>query len=130
MSWRAIRFSGLSIAALAFLFSCGTSGGTAGSRPQASAGASNQSGGSTGIVISGGGGPGLIIDCDPSAPGSACNPQTPAPPRCGDGTLTDDQAWDDANTQDGDGCQANCLATQPGYSCSPAGKPCHELVIC
>ncbi len=31
---------------------------------------------------------------------------------------------------DGDGCQGNCLAVEPGFSCNPPGKPCHELVIC
>jgi len=44
--------------------------------------------------------------------------------------LTDDEACDDGNRADDDGCQANCLATLPGYSCNPPGKPCHELVVC
>jgi len=78
---------------------------------------------------SGGTGP-VIIDCDPSAPGSACNPDTPAPPHCGDGALDDDEACDDGNREDGDGCQGNCLLAAPGFSCNPPGKPCHELVLC
>jgi fibro-slime domain-containing protein len=73
---------------------------------------------------------GLNVACDPTAPGSPCNPDTPAPPGCGDGTLADDEACDDGNRAENDGCQGNCLATLPGYSCNPAGKPCHELVVC
>jgi len=76
------------------------------------------------------GGPALNLGCDPMQNGSACNPSTPTPLGCGDGMLSDDEACDDGNKNDGDGCQANCLATQPGFSCSPPGKPCHELVIC
>ena len=97
-----------------------------------SAGGPGQSGGGASGVPGGNGAAGLgfNIGCSPTDPGSPCNPDTPAPPGCGDGKLTDDEACDDGNTIDGDGCQGNCLATMPGYSCNPAGKPCHELVIC
>src|SRR5215831_11570044 len=37
----------------------------------------------------------------------------PAPPGCGDGVLAKDEACDDGNTVSGDGCAANCLATEP-----------------
>jgi len=75
-------------------------------------------------------GGGLDLGCDPGDPSGKCSPDAPAPPGCGDGLLSDDEACDDGNRADGDGCQGNCLATQPGYSCNPPGKPCHELVIC
>src|SRR4051812_17582124 len=70
------------------------------------------------------------IMCAPSDPGSPCSPDAAAPPGCGDGVLTDDEACDDANTIGMDGCQGNCLAVDPGYSCNPPGKACHELVVC
>ena len=70
------------------------------------------------------------IMCDPKQPGSPCSPDAPAPPGCGDGVLTPDEACDDGNTTANDGCQANCLAVDPGYSCNPPGQACHELVVC
>ena len=54
----------------------------------------------------------------------------PAPPGCGDGMLTPDEACDDGNTVSGDGCSANCLTVEPGYSCVPPGKPCQKIAIC
>src|SRR5215203_1276012 len=48
------------------------------------------------------------ITCDPNEPGSPCSPDAPAPPGCGDGVLTDDEACDDGNTTGSDGCQGNC----------------------
>lgn len=70
------------------------------------------------------------IMCDPQDPGSPCSPDAPAPPGCGDGVLTEDEACDDGNTTGSDGCQGNCLAVDPGYSCNPPGQACHELVVC
>jgi fibro-slime domain-containing protein len=72
--------------------------------------------------------PSLI--CDPTADNSPCGPDAPAPPGCGDGILTEDEACDDGNRDDADGCHGNCLAVYPGYSCNPPGEPCHELVLC
>jgi cysteine-rich repeat protein len=60
-----------------------------------------------------------MVGCDPNMPGSPCSPDAPAPPGCGDGKLTDDEACDDGNREENDGCQGNCLSTQPGYSCNP-----------
>ncbi len=70
------------------------------------------------------------IMCDPKVAGSPCSPDAPAPPGCGDGELTKDEACDDGNTTADDGCQGNCLAVDPGYSCNPPGQACHELVVC
>jgi len=53
-----------------------------------------------------------------------------APPNCGDGLLTSDEACDDAGTVSGDGCAANCLVVEEGYSCNPPGVPCRLLAIC
>ena len=131
MNRRVLLLCGLTSALLSWLPACSTSSGARESRTVSSAGASSQSGGSSGVTIDpGAGGPGFNIGCDPTASGSPCNPDTPAPSGCGNGMLDDDEACDDGNRTDGDGCQANCLTTQPGFSCSPPGKPCHELVIC
>ncbi len=70
------------------------------------------------------------LTCDPTAPNSPCSPDAPAPPGCADGVLDEDEACDDGNSENGDGCQGNCLAVDPGYSCNPPGEACHELVVC
>ena len=127
------RLCALGSVVLLSLPSCGTKSGGLQSGVRPSAGASSQNGaGASGLPTGspGAGMPGLNVGCDPADPNSSCNPGATAPPGCGDGELTEDEACDDGNTADGDGCQGNCLATQPGYSCNPAGKPCHELVIC
>jgi fibro-slime domain-containing protein len=68
-----------------------------------------------------------------SATGPIVDPTTPpmqAPPGCGDGTLTSDEACDDGNTDDGDGCYGNCLQVQPGFSCPNPGQACREIARC
>jgi len=56
--------------------------------------------------------------------------EKPAPPGCGDGVLTSDEACDDGNTQSGDGCIANCLQVERGFSCPNAGKLCRAIARC
>ena len=102
---------------------CSAGGGNAIERKKSG----NGSGGSAGSIVVGGGQGSL---CDPTAPDSPCSPTAPAPPGCGDGILTSDEACDDANLEDGDGCWANCLGVDPGYSCQPPGQPCHEIARC
>lgn len=132
MYQRVTWLSGLGMAVLACVQACSSSTKTGSALRPSDGGSANSSGGGTGLIITptAGSGSGLNVGCDPQAPGSPCNPETPAPAGCGDGMLADDEACDDGNRNDGDGCLGNCLATQPGFSCSPPGKPCHELVIC
>jgi fibro-slime domain-containing protein len=49
---------------------------------------------------------------------------------CGDGVRSQDEACDDGNTTGGDGCAADCLTVDPGYSCTPSGQPCHRIARC
>lgn len=50
---------------------------------------------------------------------------------CGDGKLDrKKEACDDANTEDGDGCSADCTTVADGYTCHPPGEKCRLLVIC
>jgi len=90
------------------------------------------SGGSGALIVTDNGGSAnlVVTTCDPTAPGSPCGPNAAAPPNCGDGALTSDEACDDGNRMDGDGCAANCLAVERGYSCNPPGKPCQEIARC
>jgi fibro-slime domain-containing protein len=57
-------------------------------------------------------------------------PEQVAPPGCGDGTLTSDEACDDGNRVSGDGCNAACLIVERGFSCPNPGKPCRAIARC
>jgi fibro-slime domain-containing protein len=122
--------------ALGGLVACSAGSGSQGSgelEPGGRSGASGGSigvGGSSGSSGSGGGGGtgGTVMVCM----GEEC-PDGGGPPPvgiCGDGILTEDEACDDGNTDDGDGCAANCFSVDPGYSCNPPGVPCHVIALC
>lgn len=49
---------------------------------------------------------------------------------CGNGDRTADEACDDGNTESNDGCSADCKVVEPGFSCQPAGQPCHRVARC
>lgn len=52
------------------------------------------------------------------------------PGTCADGLLDDDEACDDKNHDNGDGCKGDCLEVEEGWSCNPPGQPCHKMAIC
>jgi len=54
----------------------------------------------------------------------------PGPPGCGNGERTEDEACDDGNKVSGDGCAANCLATERGFSCATPNQPCQAIALC
>jgi fibro-slime domain-containing protein len=87
----------------------GSSGGAAGSNPQGG-----------GPILSSGNGPIL---------GTGGN-DAEAPPNCGNGELTDDEACDDGNKTSGDGCSETCLQVERGFSCASPGKACREIARC
>src|SRR5690606_12646404 len=33
-------------------------------------------------------------------------------------------------SKSGDGCSANCLVVEPGFSCAEPGKPCLPIALC
>lgn len=53
-----------------------------------------------------------------------------APPGCGNGVLTDDEACDDGNEVSGDGCAEDCLLTEAGFSCAVPAQPCRQIALC
>jgi len=55
---------------------------------------------------------------------------TPPHSICGDGVRSQDEACDDGNNAAGDGCAADCLTVDPGFSCTPSGQPCHRIARC
>jgi cysteine-rich repeat protein len=65
-----------------------------------------------------------VLGCD------LVDPPLEAPPGCGNGELTDDEACDDSNRDSGDGCAGDCLATEPGYSCAAPGQLCRQIARC
>ena len=119
MSSRALQLLGLGIGALCVVLACSPATSKRGVT-LGSGGSGNGSGGTGTIDIAGTLGSGIVdLGCDPSVPADGCSPDAPAPAGCGDGMRAEDEACDDGNRNDGDGCQGNCLATQPGYSCNP-----------
>lgn len=56
--------------------------------------------------------------------------EVPIPPGCGDGNLAEDEACDDGNTVSGDGCSAQCLIAEPGFSCAEPGRACRRIARC
>jgi fibro-slime domain-containing protein len=64
------------------------------------------------------------------ASGSGPAPLDSGPMVCGNGALTRDEACDDGNTGEGDGCSADCRAIETGYSCQPPGEACRRIARC
>ncbi len=52
------------------------------------------------------------------------------PPVCGDGERTSEEACDDGNTTDGDGCAGDCSAVEENYACPIPGQDCVLIVVC
>jgi fibro-slime domain-containing protein len=110
--------SGLLLALIANACSAGGGGDPLGpGNTGGSAGSSAQSGGPN---LAGGNGPIL------GTGGSTMQ----APPNCGNGELTDDEACDDGNKSSGDGCSETCLQVERGFSCASPGKACREIARC
>lgn len=115
--------------------SCGNS--PTGTRPgSGTAGSASGSGVGGAVIIAtaagaGGSSRGILGVCNPNNPSSTCYVNAPAPAGCGDGKLDPThEACDDGNRNPGDGCASNCLSVEPGYSCIPAGAPCHRVARC
>lgn len=106
-------------------------GDTGGDGGTLSVGGNGGSGGASGGVGGGvgarGGSAGGIAVCTTDCPEGGGPPPIGV---CGDGILTEDEACDDGNTADDDGCAANCFTVDPGFSCSPPGVPCHVVALC
>jgi len=117
-----------SVAALLLLAGCGAGGednGIVVTDPGAGGAPVIGNGGSTNGVIPVTGG----SDCT----GDSCvltEGEPVAPPNCGNGELTQDEACDDGNKVSGDGCSETCLLAEPGFSCAVAGQACRQIARC
>jgi len=56
--------------------------------------------------------------------------EPPATANCADGTRDPDEACDDGNKDDGDGCASNCRRVEPGYVCADPGQLCSAIAKC
>jgi fibro-slime domain-containing protein len=74
------------------------------------------------LHLPGGGQAGSLNIVDPS--------MQPAPAGCGDGALTPDEACDDGNQVNADGCLANCLGVDAGFTCPKPGEACRPFARC
>jgi len=92
--------------------------GVAGGTPGGGGSAGSEAGGSAGSTARVP--PGSMLDITAGMPGT--------PPGCGDAVLADDEACDDGNRLSGDGCSADCLTLEVGFSC--AGPRCMPIAAC
>jgi fibro-slime domain-containing protein len=111
--------SGLCVAAV-----CASLGACAGVKPLSQTGGGGASGNDASITPPRqDGGPSFdIVTADLSI--------APQHSVCGDGVRSQDEACDDGNAMGDDGCAANCLTVDPGFSCTPPGLPCHRIARC
>ena len=130
-NWAGLSARWLACGALCFGLSlaCSTKSPSGGSalHPEAGSG-NNTSGGASGTGGTGTGatGGGIVL-----CVGDSCGGGMPTTmPACGNGVLTDDEACDDGNTVSKDGCSANCLMVEVGYSCVVAGQLCAPIAKC
>lgn len=54
----------------------------------------------------------------------------PIPAECGNSLLETGELCDDGNTDDDDGCSADCETVDPDYLCLNEGEVCERVVIC
>ncbi len=119
-----MKFLGVPLAGLLLgLVSNACSASGAGSQSPASGGNGPVGAGAQGGSLNLVGGNGPNLNTGASAP-------MQAPPNCGNGALTDDEACDDGNKASGDGCSDNCLQVERGFSCASPGKACREIARC
>ena len=55
--------------------------------------------------------------------GESCQ-KTVVTDKCGNGELDEGESCDDGNTDDGDGCAADCMHVEAGYVCQEPGQEC------
>ena len=68
---------------------------------------------------------GTTKDCDLSDDGDDANSSCPEPLACGDGVVDGNEACDDGNASNGDGCSSTCTI-ETGWSCGDTGcTPVH-----
>jgi fibro-slime domain-containing protein len=101
----------------------GENGRSVGARPSGAGGGSGSSAGDTKINDNPGGSG--VVDRGAGTAGTNVGAAD-----CGDGVRANSEACDDNNRQSGDGCSADCLGIEAGYSCPMAGKPCRKIARC
>ena len=109
------------IVASMLVAACSAAGGKSGVGGPSSGGSAANAG-SGGSLSLGVGQAGSLSIGDPS--------KLPAPPGCGDGVLTPDEACDDGNQVDMDGCLGNCLGVDAGFTCPKPGEACRPFARC
>lgn len=87
---------------------------------------------STDLVDGSSSGGGLNLDGGSGGKGGIPDDIIDAPPTesCADGVRDPDEACDDGNMNDGDGCGANCRYVEPGWVCPDEGEPCRAFAKC
>ena len=120
-----------SLGVIAWLGLAVTACGGSSDAPGRAGNSGNGTGGSgtgTGLGSGGADNPSALPLPRGGASGGGSSSQTP--PGCGDGKRSANEACDDGNRKSGDGCSADCLGIEAGYSCFPAGSACRVISHC
>lgn len=110
--------------AIGFLVACGGNPSVGGSGGQGTVG---NEGGAPVTKPDGDDGPDIEV---PSQGGATGTDEEPAAAVCGNGELEAGELCDDGNTEEDDGCAADCRSQDLEFDCSKAGEPCVDLVVC
>ncbi len=126
MSWSSnVRVLGACGLWLALQVGCG-------GNPSVGGGSDTVDGGTAGTSKGGNGGNAgtlvLPMGGDTGDAGSGEEPTTTYV--CGNGELEPREFCDDGNTEDGDGCSADCTLVDEEYDCSVVGEECVKVVVC
>jgi fibro-slime domain-containing protein len=122
--WASVLTIGVS--ALLLLAGCGGPPDVS-SKVAGNAGDSTLGGGNGGASDGGGSGPVLNFGGNGNGNGDGGASSDSV---CGNGVLESGELCDDGNTQDNDGCSADCTTQDPNYDCSKPGEPCINQVVC
>ncbi len=66
----------------------------------------------------------------PNEGGKCSKNAEPVEEKCGDGVVSGREVCDDGNTNSTDGCSADCLSVEDGWTCPKTGGQCSENAIC
>jgi fibro-slime domain-containing protein len=84
----------------------------------------------TGTTTGGDGGAASVTIASSTGSGEGGEGGGPSTEGCGDGVIQPGEVCDDANSDPGDGCAADCRAVEQDFACPTPGEACVSTVVC
>jgi fibro-slime domain-containing protein len=129
MSWSSLRLFGVVGVWVAVQTGCGGNPSVSNIDPGGTAG-TDTGGGGSGATSGGGKTGGLDLGGTENMGEGGTGATSPTDYVCGNKELEPGEFCDDGNTEDGDGCSADCTEVDLDYDCSVVGETCKQVVIC